>query len=89
MNKVENNEQPSTFWQRDMSFLRLKNAEIGYTLPKKLTKKAGLETVRFYVAGVNLLTFSAFKLWDPELNVSYGNAYPQMKSFNFGLNLNF
>ena len=89
MNRVENNEQPSTFWQRDMSFLRLKNAEIGYTLPKSVTKRAGLSTVRFYLAGVNLLTFSKFKLWDPELNVSYGNAYPQMRSYNFGINLNF
>ena len=89
MNRVENNEQPSTFWQRDMSFLRLKNAEIGSTLPKSVTKRAGLSTVRFYLAGVNLLTFSKFKLWDPELNVSYGNAYPQMRSYNFGINLNF
>lgn len=42
--RMENNLQKSTYWQRDMSFLRLKNAEIGYTLPKAWTKKAGLST---------------------------------------------
>ena len=72
-----------------MSFIRLKNAEIGYTIPKKLTKKIGLSTVRIYGQGVNLLTFSKFKLWDPELNASYGNVYPTMRTFTFGAQLNF
>ena len=72
-----------------MSFLRLKNAELGYTIPKKAVQKLKLSTVRFYVSGVNLLTFSKFKLWDPELNVSYGNAYPQMQTYTFGVNVNF
>ena len=89
LNKVENNQQASTYWQRDMSFIRLKNAEIGYTIPKKLTKKIGLSTVRIYGQGVNLLTFSKFKLWDPELNASYGNVYPTMRTFTFGAQLNF
>ncbi|MGM9788372.1 MAG: SusC/RagA family TonB-linked outer membrane protein [Candidatus Cryptobacteroides sp.] len=89
LNKVENNQQPSTYWQRDMSFIRLKNAEIGYTIPKKLTKKIGLSTVRIYAQGLNLLTFSEFKLWDPELDSSYGNVYPTMRTYTFGVNLNF
>ena len=98
LNKSENNqfaywmdEQSalSTFWQRDMSFLRLKNAEIGYTLPKHITRKIGMSTVRFYVQGVNLLTFSKFKLWDPELAASNGNVYPQMRTVCFGANVNF
>ena len=72
-----------------MSFIRLKNAEIGYTIPRKLTKKIGLSTVRAYVQGTNLLTFSKFKLWDPELDASYGNVYPTVRTVNFGLNLNF
>ena len=79
----------STFWQRDMSFMRLKNAEIGYTIPKRLVRKMGLSTVRFYVQGVNLLTFSKFKLWDPELSASNGNIYPQMRTVCFGANVNF
>ena len=73
LNKIDNNEQPSTYWQRDMSFMRLKNAEIGYTFPKRLSKPIGLSVIRFYVQGSNLLTFTKFKLWDPELDTSYGN----------------
>jgi len=89
LNKVDNNQQASTYWQRDMSFMRLKNAEIGYTLPRKITQRAGISAVRFYLSGVNLLTFSKFKLWDPELNASYGNQYPSMRNITFGINLNF
>jgi len=85
----ENNRQASTYYQRDMSFIRLKNAEIGYTVPKSWTQKIGMSTGRIYIQGVNLLTFSKFKLWDPELDTSYGNIYPQMKVINFGVNLNF
>ena len=84
-----NNLRASTYWQKDMSFLRLKNAELGYTLPKKLVKKAGLSTARIYLQGVNLLTFSEFKLWDPELESSYGNVYPLTSNVSLGLNLNF
>ena len=98
LNKSENNQFAywmddqsalSTYWQRDMSFLRLKNAEIGYTIPKRITRKIGMSTVRFYAQGVNLLTFSKFKLWDPELAASYGNIYPQMRTVCFGANVNF
>ena len=98
LNKSENNQFAywmddqsalSTYWQRNMSFLRLKNAEIGYTLPKRITRKMGMSTVRFYAQGVNLLTFSKFKLWDPELSASNGNIYPQMRTVCFGANINF
>ena len=84
-----NNLRASTFWQKDMSFLRLKNAELGYTLPKKWTKKVGISTARIYLQGVNLVTFSQFKLWDPELESSYGNVYPLTRNVSLGLNLNF
>ncbi|MCS2631216.1 TonB-dependent receptor [Bacteroides thetaiotaomicron] len=89
MSKVENNLQPSTYWQRNMSFLRLKNVEIGYTLPKHIYKRLGMSSIRVYAQGVNLLTFSKFKLWDPELDSNYGNIYPQMRTITLGLNLNF
>lgn len=89
MSKVENNLQPSTYWQRNMSFLRLKNVEIGYTLPKNIYKRLGVSSIRVYAQGVNLLTFSKFKLWDPELDSDYGNIYPQMRTITLGLNLNF
>ena len=84
-----NNIVRSTYWQKDMSFLRLKNAEIGYTFPKKWTQKAHISTARIYLQGVNLLTFSKFKLWDPELESSYGNVYPLTRNISLGLNLNF
>jgi len=85
----ENNRQASTFYQKDMSFIRLKNAEIGYTVPKTFSEKARITNVRIYMQAVNLLTFSKFKLWDPELDASYGNVYPQMKTVSMGLNFNF
>ncbi len=84
-----NNLRASTFWQKDMSFLRLKNAELGYTFPKKWTKKIKISTLRIYLQGVNLATFSAFKLWDPELESSYGNVYPLTRNVSLGLNVNF
>ena len=84
-----NNNQTSDYWTRDMSFLRLKNAEIGYTFPKKWTKKAGIQALRLYVAGTNLLTFSKFKLWDPELDTAYGTRYPITRNISLGLNINF
>ena len=84
-----NNQIASTYWQKDMSFLRLKNAELGYTFPKKWTQKAGISTARIYLQGVNLLTFSHFKLWDPELESAYGNVYPLTRNVSLGLNLNF
>ena len=87
--RSNNNTQTSDYWTRDMSFLRLKNAEIGYTFPKKLTKKAGIQALRLYVSGTNLITFSEFKLWDPELDTAYGTRYPITRNVSLGLNLNF
>ena len=87
--RSNNNVQTSDYWTRDMSFLRLKNAELGYTFPKKWTKKAGISALRIYVMGTNLLTFSKFKLWDPELDTAYGTRYPITRNVSFGLNLNF
>ncbi|WP_240619094.1 SusC/RagA family TonB-linked outer membrane protein [Chitinophaga costaii] len=84
---VPNNEQTSTWWMRDGSFMRLKSAEIGYTFPKRLTKKAFMDNARIYVNGLNLLTFSHFKLWDPEM-AGQGFAYPIQRVFNIGLNIN-
>ncbi|NDV65279.1 TonB-dependent receptor [Bacteroides sp. 224] len=85
---IENNNQRSTWWMHDASFLRLKTIELGYTLPKKLTKRLKLETVRLYVTGNNLMTFSKFKLWDPEMG-SNGLGYPIQKVYNAGININF
>lgn len=85
----QNNKQLGTHKQRDMSFIRLKNAEIGYTIPKKLTSKMGISTFRVYLQGVNLLSFHKFDLWDPEINNSQGAVYPNMRIVSCGVNLNF
>ena len=68
-----------------MSFLRLKNVEFGYSLPKTLLDKIRVTGIRVYLRGTNLLTFSSFKLWDPELKSTTGAANPAMKSVSFGL----
>ena len=84
-----NNSQSSTWWLRNMSMLRMKDIEIGYSFPKHWVTTIGLSNVRLYAKGSNLLTFSAFDLWDPELDTSNGAKYPIMKSFSIGLDVNF
>lgn len=84
----KNNQQESTFWLRDGSYLRLKTLDIGYTLPKAWVNKAHLNTVRFFFIGTNLLTFSKFKLWDPEMGSSTGKAYPLSKTYSLGVSVN-
>lgn len=85
-----NNTQTSSWWQRNGAFLRLKNAEIGYALPKKwLTKTGFIQGLRLYVAANNLLTFSSFKLWDVETASGDGSTYPNNRVISFGLNANF
>ena len=74
---------------RDGSFLRLKSAEIGYTVPKKKTQKIHLDMVRIYLSGTNLLTFSKFKLWDPEMGGGAGMKYPTQRTYNVGIQLTF
>lgn len=86
---VANNQRASTWWLRDMSFLRLKNVEIGCTVPHAWTTKIGIRDCRIFARGTNLLTFSKFKLWDPELETTDGLRYPQMKSVSIGLSINF
>ncbi|MDR1666983.1 MAG: TonB-dependent receptor [Bacteroidales bacterium] len=84
-----NNNLQSTFWQRDISYMRLKNAAIGYTIPKRLTEKLSIQSLHFYCSGINLLTFSDFKLFDPEIDDGQGSKYPPNRIINFGVNLNF
>ncbi|MRJ10809.1 TonB-dependent receptor [Ornithobacterium rhinotracheale] len=74
-----NNTIASTFWLRDGSFLKLKNLELGYTY----------KNMRIYGQGVNLATFSKFKLWDPEQGGGNGLKYPLQRVFNIGLQIKF
>lgn len=86
---LANNSVASTWWLKDMSFLRLKNIELGVNFPHHWTKKAGIGNARLFVRGSNVLTFSDFKLWDPELETTDGLKYPIMKSFSAGFSVNF
>ena len=61
-----NNNRASTFWLRDGRYVRLKNLDLGYTLPARLVNMIHFNSIRFYVTGTNLLTWSKFKTWDPE-----------------------
>lgn len=83
------NQCTNTFYLKDGSYLRLKSVEIGYTFTKKMLSFCGLNAVRIYVGGNNLLTFSEIKNFDPEMGDSTGYFYPQMKMWNFGININF
>lgn len=84
-----NNYRNSSYWMRDISYVRLKNLEFGYNLPKSALNAMHLENWRFFLQGANLLTFSSFKLWDPEMGSSNGEAYPLTKSVTLGMQVNF
>ena len=84
---IDNNNRNSTWWLRDGTFLRMKSIEIGYSLKDRVLSKIGLTSLRFYLTGTNLLTFSKFKLWDVEMGGN-GLGYPIQKGYNFGVNLN-
>lgn len=83
-----NNYQQSTWWMRNGSFLRLKNVELGYTLPRSLTRKIRIEKLRVYVSGEDLFVGSNFKMWDVEMG-GLGIGYPLQKKFNIGLKVEF
>lgn len=85
----QNNNRMSTWRMRNASFMRLKNAEFGYTLPRKLTEPFHVSNLRFYLSGENILTFSDFKLWDPEQGGGEGASYPPNRVFTFGMNIIF
>jgi hypothetical protein len=83
-----NNNRASSYWLRDGRYLRLKNVDIGYTLPKTITGKAHINDVRFFLQATNLLTFSKFSTWDPEMGSSDGQKYPITKSVTAGVQIN-
>lgn len=83
-----NNFRESTYWLRNGSYLRLKTFEVGYSLPKSVVNKLHFNNIRFFFIGTNLLTFSSFKLWDPELGSSNGEKYPLARTFTLGLTVN-
>jgi len=92
----------SDLYVKNGDYLRLRNIQIGYTLPQKLTKKVLISSLRLYAAAENLLTFTKYEGFDPEISnvgTSVGDTgtssgidrgiYPQARTFTFGLNLKF
>jgi TonB-linked SusC/RagA family outer membrane protein len=83
-----NNGAASTWWLRDGSFLRLKNVEIGYNLPKFILEQLHVNTARIYLMGYNLTVWDKIKYWDPEAgNTNAGMNYPIPRTITFGLEL--
>lgn len=82
-----NNAQISDFWKRDASYLRLKNAQLGYELPAAIAKKMKLERILVYLSSTNLLTFSKLKFIDPEAPSVNNGYYPQQRVFSLGMNV--
>lgn len=82
--------QNNTFWLHSSDYIRLKNIEVGYTLPSALTNKVKIERLRLYVNAYNLLTIApAMKDYDPENTSGRGYNYPLSKIINFGATLTF
>ena len=80
----------SSFWIKSGAYLRLKNIQLGYTLPNKITQKLKLAKCRIYIAGQNLITWSPLNDSgiDPE-NPTDNRYYPQVKTFTTGINVEF
>lgn len=78
----------STLWMRDGSYLRLKNAELGYTIPSGLSEKLNIKDIRVFVNGINLFTWDKIKIFDPESDSGDGG-YPIQRNINVGFQINF
>lgn len=85
-----NNSTTNSFFLKDVSYVRLKNAQIGYTIPSKITSRLNIQNFRVYVSGSNLLTFdSLFQSMDPENPDGRATNFPPIKIMSLGLNLTF
>lgn len=81
--------QANTYWYRNTDYLRLKNIQLGYTVPSAIASRVALKTVRIYVNALNLFTIDSFKVFDPETDNQDGTVYPQKRTYNLGINLTF
>lgn len=85
-----NNEKHSTFWMKNAAYLRVKNIQIGYSIPKKILQNWGIQNLRVYLSGQNLFSFDNFwKGFDVESAIGTGNHYPQVRTFSLGLDVKF
>lgn len=89
VNMRSNGGKLSSWWVKDGTYVRLKNIQLGYSLPEKIVRKAGLTKIRAYFSGGNLLTLSHLDHLDPEMPSVNQGYYPQQRTYEFGLNLSF
>lgn len=85
------NDSYSSFWLEKSDYLRLKNVELGYTFRQPFLVKAGISSIRLYLAGTNLLTFTPLKHWDPEKGSgdTRNDVHPNMRTYSIGVNVQF
>lgn len=79
----------NTYWLRSTDYIRLKNVELGYNLPSELLEKIKISNLRVYLSGLNLLTWSKVKVYDPEATNQLGQYYPQARLVNAGVMVSF
>jgi hypothetical protein len=81
------NRELTSFWLDDLSYLRLKNIQLGYNVPQELLSKIHLVNVRIFGSAENLKTFTNFRGLDPEKAGHASDAYPLNKSYSVGINI--
>ena len=86
---INDNFAASSWWVKKADYLRLKTLQVSYSIPKKLMKSVGLKSASIFLQGVNLVTFTPFKLWDVELGDGRGDQYPNTSSYTAGIAVNF
>ena len=84
-----NNMQTSTFWHRSLAYLRLRTGMLSYTIPNRITKKAGMSVVSVYLSGQNLITWTPIENFDPEISDNRGWYFPTQKAVTAGLRVQF
>jgi len=79
----------NTYWLLNMNYIRLKNIELGYTIPPSITSKVGISNLRLYANGLNVFTLAKQNIYDPESTSSDGHYYPQARVINLGASVKF
>jgi hypothetical protein len=85
-----NNSVPSTWWVKNIGFIRFKTLDIGYNIKNtKWMQKMSMKNLQIYFDGMNLCYWSPFKMWDPEMNTGDGSTYPNTRDLSLGIRINF
>ncbi|MFT3934506.1 MAG: TonB-dependent receptor [Chitinophagaceae bacterium] len=84
-----NTSQTSTFWQRSVSYLRLRTGTLGYTFPKRISERLKMSVLSVYVSGQNIITWTPIKNFDPEVSNARGWYFPTQKALTVGLRVQF